>query len=217
VAAVANIALAATGEKSWTEAIVSIVFAALGCVGLGGLRGVLGAVKGGAMLAKGGLPAFAGVFKAGSQGLASMKTGLIVFVARFKNASGTVRSDVTLAVFRGPSQAVPGGQIGPRVSIKMLKQELGRAGMSIRGYTVKHVPHIEGPLGPALGVTEYTGGRAIIKISDMGLQDMDTAVITVFHEIFHANSFVRCGRGGEEKAAETFGQAMLDKFKGRIG
>ena len=74
VAAVANIALAATGEKSWTEAIISIVFAALGCVGLGGLRGVLGAVKGGAMLAKGGLPAFAAVFKTGATSIKAFAT-----------------------------------------------------------------------------------------------------------------------------------------------
>ncbi len=35
VAALANIILAATGEKSWGEAIMSVVFAALGCIGLG--------------------------------------------------------------------------------------------------------------------------------------------------------------------------------------
>lgn len=46
IAAVANIILAATGEQSWGHAIVSIVFAALGCVGLGGLRGVVGGVRG---------------------------------------------------------------------------------------------------------------------------------------------------------------------------
>jgi hypothetical protein len=35
VAALANIILAATGEKSWGEAALSVVFAALGCIGLG--------------------------------------------------------------------------------------------------------------------------------------------------------------------------------------
>jgi hypothetical protein len=35
VAAVANIALAIGGEKSWGEAALSVVFAALGCIGLG--------------------------------------------------------------------------------------------------------------------------------------------------------------------------------------
>ena len=45
IAAVANTVLAATGEQSWGHAIVSIAFAALGCIGLGGLRGVVGALK----------------------------------------------------------------------------------------------------------------------------------------------------------------------------
>jgi hypothetical protein len=67
VAAIANIALAATGEVSWGEAIGSIIFAALGCVGLGGARGILGALKGGAGLLKGGLPALTAAFKAGAK------------------------------------------------------------------------------------------------------------------------------------------------------
>ncbi|MBA3020543.1 toxin glutamine deamidase domain-containing protein [Propionicimonas sp.] len=57
VAALANILLAATGEKSWGEAALSVVFAALGCIGLGGLRGALGGLKAafGAWKAAGGL------------------------------------------------------------------------------------------------------------------------------------------------------------------
>ncbi len=57
VAALANILLAATGEKSWGEAILSVVFAVLGCVGLGSLRGALSGLKGafGAWKAAGGL------------------------------------------------------------------------------------------------------------------------------------------------------------------
>jgi len=93
VAAVANIALAATGEKSWTEAIISIVFAALGCVGLGGLRSVLGAVKGGAMLAKGGLPAFAAVFKTGAT---SIKTAAVT-IKNLKIVSTTINEIKTMA------------------------------------------------------------------------------------------------------------------------
>lgn len=45
VAAIANIALAATGKQSWGQAIVSVIFAALGCVGLGGLKGTMVGVK----------------------------------------------------------------------------------------------------------------------------------------------------------------------------
>jgi hypothetical protein len=42
VAALANIILAATGEKSWGEAALSVVFAALGCIGVGGALRALG-------------------------------------------------------------------------------------------------------------------------------------------------------------------------------
>ncbi len=44
VAALANIILAATGEKSWGEAIESVVFAALGCIGVGGAMRTLGSL-----------------------------------------------------------------------------------------------------------------------------------------------------------------------------
>jgi hypothetical protein len=72
VAAIANVVLAATGEKSWGEAIVSVVFAVLGCVGLGGLRGALGGLKTafGAWRAAGGLAGLGGLK---ALGLASLK------------------------------------------------------------------------------------------------------------------------------------------------
>ncbi|OKL52561.1 glycohydrolase toxin TNT-related protein [Buchananella hordeovulneris] len=46
VAAGGNITLALAGEQSWTEAIVSVAFAGLGCVGLGGLRGMGTSLRG---------------------------------------------------------------------------------------------------------------------------------------------------------------------------
>ncbi|WP_371176628.1 glycohydrolase toxin TNT-related protein [Buchananella felis] len=60
VEAVANIGLAIGGEKSWGEALLSVGFAALGCIGLGGLRGAVSSLKalknfGGALKAAGGL------------------------------------------------------------------------------------------------------------------------------------------------------------------
>ena len=48
VAAVANVALAATGEKSWVEAGISVAFAALGVVGLRATGGLIGTFKTGA-------------------------------------------------------------------------------------------------------------------------------------------------------------------------
>ena len=40
VAAIAHIALAVSGEESWTGALLSVAFAALGCLGLGFMKGV---------------------------------------------------------------------------------------------------------------------------------------------------------------------------------
>jgi len=124
VAAVANIALAATGEKSWTEAIISIVFAALGCVGLGGLRGVLGAVKGGAMLAKGGLPAFAAVFKAGG---ASVKA-FAATIRNMKVANGLVRNRFT--VLQKPLDKTLDDVLNPAQFVKGIVEKYG---INLRG------------------------------------------------------------------------------------
>jgi len=94
VAALANIVLAATGEKSWTEAIISIVGAVLACVGLGALKGVFGGLKGlfaglkaagKSFKAVGGIKAFGGV-----GGLA--KTTLNNFAASVKNVAGSVKN-----------------------------------------------------------------------------------------------------------------------------
>ena len=44
VNAIGNIALASTGERSWTEAVISIAGAALSCIGLGGAARAIGKV-----------------------------------------------------------------------------------------------------------------------------------------------------------------------------
>ncbi|MDR0284352.1 MAG: hypothetical protein LBI33_05600 [Propionibacteriaceae bacterium] len=61
--ALGNIALAATGERSWTEAVISIVGAVLACVGLGALKGSFSALKGamGLWRSGGGVGAFGGL------------------------------------------------------------------------------------------------------------------------------------------------------------
>ncbi|OIK26360.1 hypothetical protein VT52_017045 [Streptomyces malaysiense] len=59
----------------------------------------------------------------------------------------------------------------------------------------------------------------MIEISNMGLEDMDTAVATIFHEIYHHQMYATwpSSMGGTESAAETYGQAMLDTFRRRTG
>ncbi|WP_053042682.1 RHS repeat-associated core domain-containing protein [Streptomyces leeuwenhoekii] len=113
------------------------------------------------------------------------------------------------------------------VSIKQVKMALGRAGMSVSKYDIVHVPQIVTSEGiPAYGNSPHDGsgkpnkgprGRPVIQISDMGLADMDTAVATIFHEIYHHRMYRIWPRsmGGKEGAAEAYGQAMLRVFKRR--
>ncbi|WP_256787976.1 hypothetical protein [Frankia sp. AvcI1] len=94
--------------------------------------------------------------------------------------------------------------------------------MSVRGYDIEHVPVLAGPHGlPAFGASPRDGhGRALlgprrrplIQVSSLGLQDIETAVVTVFHEIAHHRSYLAVGHGGSEAEAERFGQRMYDQF-----
>jgi hypothetical protein len=52
IAAICNVALAAGGKQSWDQALKSVFFAAIGCLGLGGLKGILGSIKGLALFGK---------------------------------------------------------------------------------------------------------------------------------------------------------------------
>jgi hypothetical protein len=129
--------------------------------------------------------------------------------------------------FRGPSQNAPGGQAGPPVSIKQLKMELGRAGMSVKDYDIVHAPEITTPEGlPAYGRSphDFNGqpelgpsGRPKIEISNIGLSNMNEAVTTIFHEIYHHMSFARTGLPGGEGPAEEYGLRMLKIFLNRSG
>ena len=61
IAALTNTVLAMAGEQTWLDAVISVGFAALGCVGLGGLRGVAASAR--AMAGARGAWAAAGVPK----------------------------------------------------------------------------------------------------------------------------------------------------------
>jgi|GEM_PF-5515322 len=120
LAALANIVLAAAGEQSWTDAVVSVVFAALGCVGLGGLRGVLGALRAGKGIAAGakalgGAKGVLGATKAGWTTLAKAQKGLFdnKFVTVFKQ-------------FRTPkpvNEVPPYGTIGRKTSGTLIRPD----------------------------------------------------------------------------------------------
>nr|WP_223186591.1 RHS repeat-associated core domain-containing protein [Streptomyces sp. CBMA29] len=144
-------------------------------------------------------------------------------------------------VFRGPSQGLPGGQLGAPVSIRQLRMALGKADMSVSHYDIVHVPEIHTPTGLGFGNSPHLAsgtpqlgprGLPLIQISDLGLRSMDEGVATVFHEIHHhqqfrlsLNSKPLWGEtiapshiwGGTEDAAEDYGQRMLSLFKSRTG
>ncbi|MFF3258745.1 putative T7SS-secreted protein [Streptomyces sp. NPDC002932] len=134
-------------------------------------------------------------------------------------------------VHRGESQNRPGGRHGPAVSIDQLKMELGRAGMPTSEYDIVHKPTIRTPDGVAFGNSPHRmdgqpmvgpRGLPLIEISDIGLRDLDEAVATVNHEIYHHKHFELTRKsgnpwGGSEEAAEGYGQRMLEKFKRQRG
>jgi hypothetical protein len=95
IAAIANVALAAGGKQSWGDALKSVFFAAIGCLGLGGLKGILGSIKGLALFGKtaknaGGIAKFlktaavAGV-KDFAHNAKTLFTGLKNFGSKIKN------------------------------------------------------------------------------------------------------------------------------------
>lgn len=132
---------------------------------------------------------------------------------------------------RGESQNRPGGKWGPAVSIEQLKMELGRAGMPVSEYDIVHKSTIRTPDGTAFGNSPHMmdgrpmvgpRGLPLIEISDIGLRDLDEAVATVNHEIYHHKHFELTRKsgnpwGGSEEAAEGYGQRMLDKFNRQRG
>ncbi len=84
VGALGNIALAATGERSWTAAVISIVGAVLACVGLGALKGSFGALKGalGGFKAAGGVKGFGGIAGLGKATLGNLTSALMTGMAK---------------------------------------------------------------------------------------------------------------------------------------
>jgi hypothetical protein len=87
-----NIALAAHGETSWGEAILSVVMAALSCVGLGALRGAFGLLRVSfrTLKALGGFAELGGL-----RGVA--RTTLKHFVSSVKNTSQSVANRLSTA------------------------------------------------------------------------------------------------------------------------
>lgn len=141
VAAIANIVLAATGEKSWGEAIISIAFAALGFLGLGGLKGIFSAITGIGKALKG--------FSAATKGLAAAAKTLAgtastkmagFFKSLFKGLGGKNLPVVTFSRSRAPGIAANFDTATRQGAPTVLQRTSSAAAKSNRANALKGVP-----------------------------------------------------------------------------
>ncbi|WP_371164447.1 glycohydrolase toxin TNT-related protein [Buchananella felis] len=165
VAALANIGLAIGGEKTWGEALLSIAYAGLGCIGLGGLRGAVSSLKalkgfGGALKAAGGMKgAFLtfgrGAVKAVNTGASKIyaagKTAWTATSKALNNAAGRVRAAVNTRHLYVRGKTLRPGATGRdllRTRAPFGKHE-GRRIKSAEEWASIHAPNGETIYGPA--------------------------------------------------------------------
>lgn len=94
--------------------------------------------------------------------------------------------------------------------------------MSVRAYDIEYVATLPGADGqPAYGASPHDGrgrplpgdrGRPLIQLSGLALADLETAVVTIYHEIAHHRSYRAVGHAGTEAAAEMYGRRMYGEF-----
>ncbi|MET9262662.1 hypothetical protein [Amycolatopsis sp. NPDC004079] len=109
-----------------------------------------------------------------------------------------------------------------KLNIRELRALLGRCGMSVSDYDIEYVAALHGADGqPAYGASPHDGcgrplpgnrGRPLILLSDLALADLETAVVTIYHEIAHHRSYRSVGHAGTEAAAERYGWRMYSEF-----
>lgn len=108
------------------------------------------------------------------------------------------------------------------LNIRQLRSLLGHCGLSVRRYDIEYVATLPGADGrPAYGASPHDGsgrplvgarGRPLILLSGLALLDVETAVVTIFHEVAHHRSYRTVGHAGTEAAAESYGQRMYQEF-----
>jgi len=136
------------------------------------------------------------------------------------NASGDADA------FRGPKGTPRWYPTGPIISLARLKQMLGRAGFGdlVNQYDLEYTPVILDGDNPAYGVTPATGagpmlganGKPIIRFSNIGLQNIQEAVTTFFHEVYHQQTWATKNVPGGEPTANAYGESMWDKYRNRF-
>ncbi len=120
------------------------------------------------------------------------------------------------ARWRGPGRATQ------TINIRQLRTLLGRCSMSVCGYDIEYVAVLRGADGQAAyGASPHDGhgrplvgarGRPLIQVSGLALCNLETAVITVFHEIGHHRSYRAVRHAGTEAEAEIYGRRMYKEF-----
>ncbi len=109
-----------------------------------------------------------------------------------------------------------------KFNIRQLRTLLGRCGMSVCGYDIEYIATLRGADGQAAyGASPHDGhgrplvgarGRPLIQVSGLALRNMETTVVTIFHEIAHHRSYRAVGHAGTEAEAEMYGWRMYKEF-----
>ena len=177
IAALANTVLAMAGEQTWLDAVISVGFAALGCVGLGGLRGVAASTRAmagarGAWAAAGGLRGVGGLrglasgYRAGAA--ASLKgavhslrsaahnlrhdpQGVLASAVAALKFKGSGRTDLPKGLYEGP------GKNHGSAAARAYEEQ-------ITGYPVEYSIYVEGDLSEV----EFDGFRDGVLLDAKG-------------------------------------------------
>lgn len=177
IAALANTVLAMAGEQTWLDAVISVGFAALGCVGLGGLRGVAASARAmagarGAWAAAGGLRGVGGLRGLASGYRAGAAASLKGAVHSLRSAAHNLRHDpqgvlasaVAALKFKGSGRTdLPKGLYEGRG--KNHGSAAARAyEEQITGYPVEYSIYVEGDLSEV----EFDGFRDGVLLEAKG-------------------------------------------------
>ena len=177
IAALANTVLAMAGEQTWLDAVISVGFAALGCVGLGGLRGVAASARAmagarGAWAAAGGLRGVGGLRGLASGYRAGAAASLKGAVHSLRSAAHNLRHDpqgvlasaVAALKFKGSGRTdLPKGLYEGRG--KNHGSAAARAyEEQITGYPVEYSIYVEGDLSEV----EFDGFRDGVLLDAKG-------------------------------------------------
>jgi hypothetical protein len=132
---------------------------------------------------------------------------------------------IVIGQFRAADSCGTHSHSVPAVTIAYVVRALGRHGPSVSRFDIEYVEILIGVGGrPAYGASPHDNhgeplrgrrGRPLIVLSSLALQDMETAVTTIFHEVAHHRSYRATGHGGTEAAAEAYGQRMCQRFARR--